>query len=529
MADKQIQVAPHRPYRPRRPVRGFDPFRALSEYSRDDLAFSGTLGSTTYAIGTIRRAVARSSIAQAILRQLAINVVGPFGPQPNFSCVTNSQDRDRIQDYWDTWAEQPTVEGRENWMQYLRAQVNSKMVDGRVFSIARRHSDYQYGFAMMPLTREWLAERGSMGHVQMIKAPDGTEYEAVNGVCRGASGRVKGYVFYDGTTPTKVITRNYYSQLGTAGIMHGGAGEVVFVYVDDCRDFRVITTADDYDGRLLMMYPLINTIKKMTRLDESLLTAMYASACKMGFITKTENAANPDMADENAYIPPERLDELAVGLEELPVGYGFTGFDPSSPNMEQWRYRQEMAKNAVAGLGMDYASAAGDLREVNYSSMRHGALAARENYRLWQRDLEHMDCVPTLRQLLDFGYMMGFLRLRTERSLMQAKKCDWQHKAWQWVDPIKDAQASQMLMAMGVQSPQMVAAGLGVDYETVLQDFAEVMETMAMLGVKPGDLAKISGQKGGGSPPTQIGKDPDEAEETDENPDGGDDEETQEK
>ena len=494
----------------RRGVRGYDPFRSLQQAGMDDWNYINLLSNTNLAINVIRRTVQRSSIAQAILRQLAINVIGPQGPQPIFSSITNENDRGMVQDYWDTWSEYPTVEGRENWMQMMRALISSKMVDGRVFTITRRHTEYTHGIALMPLTREWLAERGSSGHVQTIKAPDGEELSAINGVCRAKSGRIRGYLFYDGSTPTKVINQNYYYNHGYSPLNVIGSGETIYVHTEDVRDYMVASTADDFDGRLLMMYPLVQTLKKVSKLDESLLIAMYAASCKLGFITKGEGAQAADMKGDEAYIPPERMDEIAVKLEELPMGYDFKSFDPSVPSMEQHTYRGEMVKNALAGIGIDYASATGDLRQVNYSSMRHGALSARDNYRLWQRDTQHLVAAPTLRQLLMHGAMFGQLTLQDERSLIQAKACDWRHKAWQWVDPIKDAQASQMLMSMGVTSPQQIAAALGVDYETVLREFKDCMETMHALGISPEDLIKISGMKKGAPPNIGGDKDPDD-------------------
>lgn len=448
------------------------------------------------AVASIRRIVAGSSLAQAYLRQLAINVIGARGPKPTFNNVTSKIDRAALIEFWGQWARDPSVNGKSNWAQLLRALVSSQATDGRVFLVMRRHSDYPLGFALMPVIRDWLADAVT-GSVESDYEVNGKTFKAINGVVRGKSGRIAGYLFYDALTPVDALRKKYYyGWAGAGGVIGVQSREKIFIQADDVCDFMMPRASDDYDGSPSFILPMINILKRVSELDESVATAMYAASCKMGFITKSETAPRVD-PDSQDYIPPP-TDFERVSIEELPSGHDFKPFDPSVPNADIWRYRQELIKNMCAGLAVDYATLAGDLREVNFSSMRHGAIAARENYRLWQRDLERLICRPVLARLIDWATLMGFIRFKSKKSYEQAIVTDWRHLAWAWVDPLKDAAASEKLVAMGATSPQQVCNGMGHEYEAVIDDAAEAKALLESKGLTPADLQALAGIGGMG-------------------------------
>jgi len=472
-------------------------YGADNPYVKDFRNASGWASNPYLAITSIRRIVSGSSLAQAYLRQLAINVVGARGPTPTFNNVESKIDRKALSKFWERWACDPSANGKTNWPQFLRALVSSQATDGRVFVVMRRHSDYPFGFALMPVIRDWIVDSVT-GSVESEYQINGVTHKAINGVVRGKSGRIKGYLFYDALTPTDVLRKNYYyGWSGVGGLIGVQSKDRVFIPAEDVCDFMMPRASDDYEGSPSFLLPMVAVLKRISEIDESVATAMYAASCKMGFITKTETApqVDPDAPD---YVPPP-TDFERVSIEELPSGHDFKPFDPSVPNADIWRYRQELVKNMCAGLGVDYATLAGDLREVNFSSMRHGAIAARENYRLWQRDLERLICRPVLTRLLDWATLMGYLKLKSRKTLEQATMTDWRHLAWAWVDPLKDAAASELLVKMGATSPQQVCAGLGNNYESVIADVAEAKRLLEQEGLTPADLQALAGAGGGGS------------------------------
>lgn len=472
---------------------GFVNFGRQNTINYDTLGVSTSMHSRPIPLGVIRRIARRSSLAQAYLDRMRIGVIGSYGPTPTWSMVENEQSKARLTELWEMFAENPSVAGQMSWAQMLRSMVASRAIDGRVYGIIRRNRDYEAGVALMPLTRDWLQDflfedRYTHG---------GATYKVVRGIARGDSGRVKGYIFYPDGTPSQVQASN--SSLFSGGhIMprrgSRGTGRV-FIPTEMVCDYNTISEADDIDGSVSNLLPMIYTLLQITKLDEATAVTMYAASIKMGFIKQRDGGVTVKSMEEMSerwddYEPPDQLE--ANEIELLPPGYDFDKFDPSSPNIDMTRYRNHLIKNAASGLGFDNASISGDLEAVNYSSLRHGALLAQDTYRAAQVDLDRSICRQLMPRLIDSWDLMGLVKL-SMRDKAAAMKTTWRHRSWPWVDPLKDAQAARILMRMGAMSPQELCAERGIDYNDMVKDIAEFLNLLKEAGLTPDDLGAISG------------------------------------
>ena len=452
-------------------------------FANFDLGVSWT-ASPTGAIGTIRRIVRQSTLAQSYLRQTRINVVGAEGPRPTFSTVQNANDRKKLENLWQQWSLAVSDDGANSWGTFLRSMVTSWARDGRVLAMMRQHSDYPFGFALRPLARDWLVSWHSAISTPVniaIEEQDGSGYDLVAGKILRKSGRIKGYMFWGDATTNRQHLDTYGGYLPYTTLVKSGKAK--FVPRESVVDMLIPHEADDVIGFPALMLPIISMLLHIASLDESMAETMNAAADKMGFITRELGSqsygVNEDYQDEN-YETPDRFEKNVI--EELPPGYNFAAFNPSAPNQDITDYRRMMLKNIAASTGTDYAGLSGDLREVNFSSIRQGVQNARDSYKVIQRDLENTICRPILTALLNTARLSGNLKI-SERSFTAALQSHWQHRKWSYVDPLKEVKAAETLLAMGATSLQEVCAAHGLDWRTVLAQTAEVKDEINRLDI----------------------------------------------
>ena len=90
-------------------------------------------------------------------------------------------------------------------------------------------------------------------------------------------------------------------------------------------------------------------------------------------------------ADGNM-IPIDPLDETTINTEAgsmniMPHGYSLQTFDTEYPDAQYEGFIRSNNREVASGYAVPYADLTGDLSDVNYSSIRQGALEVRENYK----------------------------------------------------------------------------------------------------------------------------------------------------
>lgn len=128
----------------------------------------------------------------------------------------------------------------------------------------------------------------------------------------------------------------------------------------------------------------------------------------------------------------------------------------------------------AAGAGITKEQLTGDLRGVNYSSIRAGLLEFRRRAEALQAQLiVHQWCRRIAARWLDVAVTSGALRLANywaQRDQLLA--IDWIAPKWQWVDPAKEALATLMLVRAGFKPRSEAAAELGWSLEQLDAEIA---------------------------------------------------------
>jgi capsid protein len=166
-------------------------------------------------------------------------------------------------------------------------------------------------------------------------------------------------------------------------------------------------------------------------------------------------------------------------------------------------------------LGVGYNTLADDLEGVNYSSIRAAMLVERDEWRTLQGRVISQILQPLYCEWLTFATLSGQLILDS-RPMSAFYEVTFVPRGWQWVDPLKDVNASVAEIDNGLNSRARVCAEQGDDFEEIAEELAEEQEIIEELGL----ILTGLGVPGG----AQAGDTAKNAEEIDEqNAAGGDD------
>jgi lambda family phage portal protein len=188
--------------------------------------------------------------------------------------------------------------------------------------------------------------------------------------------------------------------------------------------------------------------------------ASRVAAAKMGFFTKEKSTvagfAGDDVDDDG-----NTITEAAPGtFQELPAGMDFKAFDPEHPTANFAAFTKSVLRGVCAGLNVSYTGLSGDLEAVNYSSIRAGLLDERDAWRALQYWMIQHFCRPVFADWLWMALLSGEIALpaaKYEKFLAAT----FRPRGWSWVDPEKDADASQKAIAAALTTHTDVLADQG--------------------------------------------------------------------
>lgn len=178
-----------------------------------------------------------------------------------------------------------------------------------------------------------------------------------------------------------------------------------------------------------------------------------------------------------------------IGMEE---GEDIKFSNPSDVGAQYESFEYRNLVRAMAGFGVPYAGGTGDLRQVNYSSIRAGLVDFRRECEGYQFNvLIFQFCQPVWRKFCEVATFWGFAPWSAldytdpvkRRALIRVK---WLPPRWDWVDPLKDVQAEKLMVDEGFKSRSDVVDSMGYDVEEVDARNAEDHAREERLGLKYG-------------------------------------------
>lgn len=433
-----------------------------------------------------RQLVNNNDYAKRVVNLIRQNVVGPEGLRLQ-ARITDEQDNlapeanRELERAFRRWSKRKncSVDGRLSFSSMQALAVATLAVDGEVFLRKVKGFDNPFGYALqfvdadrIPVTYRRYPELGPGGNL-------------TNEIRMGIEvDRWQRPVAY-------YISKRHPSEGG--GVMGAiydriPAGEIIHIYLA----LRPATTrgVPIFHSAMLRMHML-------GQYEEAELMASRIAACMGVFFTSKTGDDYAGTKDPNTGAVEIAIEPAMA--QQLPEGVKPEVFNPTHPNQNYPEFKKGMLHGSAAGANVSYASMTGDLRDVNFSSIRQGVLDERDGYRMLQGELDEQFCDPVFEGWLDMALLTGQLRmpspLTDEARQMILDAVTWRGRGWSWVDPLKDAQAQILSVGAGFKSRHMVCAEMGVEFEDVLEELAREQQMAKEKGVQLGaDIKKPQGE-----------------------------------
>jgi len=229
-------------------------------------------------------------------------------------------------------------------------------------------------------------------------------------------------------------------------------------------------------------YPWFTTaildLKHLDAYEEAELIAARIAASKMGFYVTESGDEFTETEEKQALVR-----EVEPGIfEELPAGVKLEMFDPKHPPTTFAEFIKAKLRTIAAGMNVSYHSLSGDLESVNYSSIRAGSLEERETWKSVQAWMINTFCQPVFERWLKHCLNFGLINLPAGK-FDKFNAPSWHPRRWDWVDPLKDVQASILALNTGLVSRTELAANRGRDLEELLEEIENEKKLLAEKGL----------------------------------------------
>ncbi len=241
--------------------------------------------------------------------------------------------------------------------------------------------------------------------------------------------------------------------------------------------------------------PMVGALYRLNMLgsyEEAAVVGARIGASAMGFFVENDEGATFDGDGEDA----QGNDEIPLEpgwLGRMPFGSDLKTFDPKAPSIVYAEFVKAALRGIASGLGVSYATLANDLENVNFSSIRAGTLEDREVWKCLQEWVIEAFCEPLFADWLRFSLFAGNLSFPANGRPLDVNQLDryrvasWQPRRWEWVDPLKDVQASKLLIDEGLMSRSAIIRQQGRDPEDVWQEIAAENKTLEEMGISVGE------------------------------------------
>ena len=429
----------------------------------------------------------------------AANTVGD-GIKP-ISKIADAARKEELQRLWLAWTDEADAEGLTDFYGLQRRAAREVFLAGEVFFRfrPRRTGDglsVPVQLQMLPSEMLPLEQTGVSAAGNPIR--QGIEFDRI--------GRRVAYHFFrrhpgDSTDP-------------------GLAGEIVRVPASE-----VIHVIDPVEGGQLRgvskLAPAIVKLFLLDQYDDAELDRKKVAAMYAMFVTSPapENPLAPDDEDgsDGVEISPGQIVRLDPG-EDVTIGQPAD----SGGTYEPFQYRTLLQISAA--LGIPYPYIANDMVKGNFSNSRLALIEFRRRVSAWQHSVMVWQlCRPVYARWMDAAVLSGALTLPGyEGNRSQLLAADWLPTKWDWVDPLKDANAEIAQIEAGLKSRTQAIAERGYDAEQVDRDIAAERARERALGLdfrRPGSPAQ--GVQALPGPVEDGGKDED-TDQTDETDDAED-------
>lgn len=405
-----------------------------------------------------------SELVNSILNAFERNVIGK-----GFNLQVRTDDADwnnEVEDLWTEWCRPGNcdVTGRFCMTEILKMIVRRRIVDGGILAlrVTDKHSTIPYRLQLM--------------EVDNIRGDGAIKSSTGNPIIGGIEVNEYGRPL------------NYFLEKATVDI--AAAPEVEKVPAE-----RVFFLADrNRPSEVREITPLVRALDEIRDLEEFFNAVSFKqkiNAAVAVFVTTQKDAvANygrsvlQQQSQEGGKKRSQRVD--AGSITYLKPGEDVKTLVPAGQSSELADFNLSINRRIGAGHNLSYEMMTRDVSMVNYSSARQNLL---EDWKVFEGEqqfiIEHfLDFV--LEDVVTAAYLAGKLP-HAPKDFMANRQKYLKHEfigqGLPWIDPLKEAQANQVMLATGQITLKDIYAKKGKDWEEEVNQLAVELEKTKELGL----------------------------------------------
>lgn len=419
-----------------------------------------------------------SPIAAKFLGMVRNNVVGHHGVKLAFKVAQQRKSRkgngldddanEELARAWREWGKKGncTVCGRYSWRGLQRLIIENTARDGEQFlrKVYVPRTVSPFGFMLQLIDADQVDD--SLNNLNM---PGGVQIRM--GVEVDANQKPIAYHIFDGNP--------YESGYGASNRKRVPADQILHFFIPH----RTGQTRG---------YPwFAASMDQLNMLDgyfKAELTAARISSSVVMSIETDPNAPAEEFDGNGINSDGTKAIDLGSGTAlEMPQGQHLNDHTPSHPTQAFESFVKQSGREIASGMSVAYHKLCNDLNGVNYSSGRLGELEERDFWMEMQAHLIDDVLEPIYDTWLPAGLLWGAIDLpSTDKKRFSGDAIKWEPRRWPWVDPLKDVQASTLLVQNGFETNESILNSQGRDLEEVYNQRKREQDLADELGLKFG-------------------------------------------
>jgi lambda family phage portal protein len=387
---------------------------------------------------------------------------------------------------WQRWCDKVSACGQMSMVDFAQLWVATFLMDGEAF--VNRMKGYEFNdsrFALQFVDADQIDVKYSR---LSRRAADGTvvENEIKLGVELDQYRRPVAYWAYDVHPAEMAGVRRL--RLDAERVSHS----YVFKVLNQTRGIPVF-------------HAVMLALQHLGKYEEAEIVGARLAACKMAaFVSKLGPEDTVTQRDKNS----GAIEMTAAPAEmfHLPEGMDVHPIDWNHPNQNFPEFTKAMLRGVAAGLNTAYSTMTGDLRDVNFSSIRSGILDEREGWRSLQTFAVGHCYRPVFADWLGMALLTGQVQLPSSLPVSRVlEAARWTPRGWDWVDPVKDVTADIMALRAGMTTHSAIAQKRGRDFFEDIEQRKREIEHAKKNGVEidlsdNGTAAAVIASENGNAP-----------------------------
>lgn len=421
-----------------------------------------------------------SEYGRRFLNLVSNNVIGPKGPMLQVRRFDRNQAIDKplndaVETHWHRWSRRCDVTGRMSLATLLRVVITSVARDGESLVNVVRGRQYPYGFALQVMEADRLDDKlnARLDNGNVIRL--GVEMDS-------------------GLRP---VALHLFAAHPGENSPPGPNQPRIRVPLGDIYHVFVPERAEQVRG-YSWLHAVLMRANMLAGFEEAAIVAARVGASKVAAFTLDPNSAPADKALEgladgkvgNALQMTAEPGEF-IDLTNNP-GVKLEGWNPEYPHQNYESFVKQCLRGLASGLNVAAHNLSGDMTQVNYSSARIAELNERDMWVALQEWLFDTLLMPIYEDWLSVALLRGEITfLAKGNAVPHHLRADivlasrFQGRRWDWVDPLKDAQAAQQLISTGLASRTEIAASMGREFEDIADELSQEKVYMDAAGISP--------------------------------------------